>query len=49
MTNAEAFAEYVTNDDKIVDYTKQLSGINRQIADVSSLISNGIKNLKSQK
>ena len=49
MTSAEAFAQYVTGDQKIVDYTNQLSNTNRQIADTSKLINDGIKELKSRK
>lgn len=49
MTSAEAFAQYVTGDQKIVDYTNQLSNTNRQIADTSKLINDGIKELKARK
>lgn len=49
MTSAEAFSQYVTGDQKIVDYTNQLSNVNRQIADTSKLINDGIKSLKAKK
>ena len=49
MTTADAFSQYVEGDQKIVDYTNQLSSTNRQIADTSKLISDGIKSLKAQK
>lgn len=49
MTSAEAFSQYVTGDQKIVDYTNQLSNVNRQIADTSNLINDGIKSLKAKK
>lgn len=32
-----------------MEYTKQLSGVNKEIADVSSLINKGIKEIKAQK
>lgn len=49
QTSAEAFSEYVTWDQNIVNYTNQLSSVNRQIADTAKLINDGIKELKWRK
>ena len=49
QTYADAFAQHVTNDPKIVDYTTQLSNVNKQIADQTNLINEGIKQVKQEK
>ncbi len=49
QTTAQAFSQYVTDDQNVVNYTNQLSGVNKQIAETSKLISDGIKSIKEQK
>ena len=44
----QAFKDIVTNDSKVVDYTNQLSAINRQVADTTKLLNDGYKDLKAQ-
>ena len=44
----QAFKDIVTNDSKVVEYTNQLSAINRQVADTTKLLNDGYKDLKAQ-
>jgi hypothetical protein len=48
-TYANAFSQYVTDNPKIVDYTTQLSNVNKQIADQTNLINEWIKQVKKDK
>ena len=46
QSSQEAFKEIVSNDPEVVDYTKQLHEINRQVADTTQLINDGMKEFK---
>lgn len=45
----QAFSQYVKNDPGIVNGVRKLHGINEQIADVTNLIYNGIKEIRAAK
>lgn len=41
----QAFKDIVTNDSKVVEYTNQLSAINRQVADTTKLLNDGYEKI----
>ncbi len=48
ITNEQAYSQYVKSDPTLQTATTQLSGVNRQIADINQALTDGVKSMKAQ-